>query len=536
MPLNISTASPLPAATRDAAYSQTLVAASGTGPYSFSLDSGTLPPGMTLAASGLISNAHALGEGTYNFVAKVTDAVAATSTKAFAITVNPASHFASATQITEIESIIKSVLNASGTWGGAVADPRRFAEVVTKSRIYATMEVIKAIAGNLQHGYWGVLQSLVAVEHDAFLPFHNGKHGLPLISPHLIPAKQASGRWNFVSNPVEGETVDINGVTHTWRLPGVVLADGGSDEFDGIYTFRDYYEDKRFYILLGDPTPDEPYGTWLFEDDNFVAWDGSLWSICQYAYFSGDDVDSPTEANWQVLHGDAPAPSVTARTFSATEIEIGDTKAESLANFAAKLNASANGSVNVATYIQDQLAKAKVIGTYDVGGIVGNTFLMEDSSEGSITVSGATFTGGAEAEPMPYQAGYKADPDEIDSFRNDTLGLFSSVAHDAVDENDMPSELAMFWSIVNQQLKFTGYDCKIPMIQFIEADCATKTPVFAIPTIVKLAPLFNLKEGDNLVGIAQTLASAGMDDLRQIASGAMTVTPVSDIMPVQGEL
>jgi hypothetical protein len=236
--------------------------------------------------------------------------------------------FATSGQIAEIESMIKSVLNASSSWGGAIADARRMAEVITKSRVYGTIEVIKAIAANPQHGYWSALAEYVDVDHNELLPAHLGAHGIPQI-------------------------------------------------------------------------------------------------VC--------------------------APSL------------------------------------------------------------------------------------EEVDGIP------SDPDEIDSYRNDILGLHTrlcgeTVAHNALDTNNMPSPVSGRYSIVNGRLKFTGDECSVPMIRFDEARCAAFTPVPFIGTIVKLAPLWNLKEGDNLMGIAQTLVSAGRDDLMSIEKGAMSVSPVSDVMEIQKEL
>src|SRR6185503_5800136 len=53
--LTIITSSPLPVGTIGLAYSQTLVAAGGTPNYTWSLASGTLPPGLTLSATGTLS-------------------------------------------------------------------------------------------------------------------------------------------------------------------------------------------------------------------------------------------------------------------------------------------------------------------------------------------------------------------------------------------------------------------------------------------------------------------------------------------------
>ena len=85
-PLSITTSSPLAGGTIGLAYNQTILAANGTPPYSFSLFSGTLPTGLTLASSGAISGT-ATSAGTFNFTVRVIDAALTSVTKAFAITI-----------------------------------------------------------------------------------------------------------------------------------------------------------------------------------------------------------------------------------------------------------------------------------------------------------------------------------------------------------------------------------------------------------------------------------------------------------------
>ncbi len=58
--------------TAGVAYSQTLTAGNGTAPYVFSLNSGTLPPGLTLSSAGVLSGTPTT-EGSYSFVLGVTD-------------------------------------------------------------------------------------------------------------------------------------------------------------------------------------------------------------------------------------------------------------------------------------------------------------------------------------------------------------------------------------------------------------------------------------------------------------------------------
>lgn len=72
-------------------YAQTLVATDGVGPYSWTINSGSLPPGLTLSATGVVSGTPTT-VGTFPFVVRVTDSdgPAATATRALSITIGPA--------------------------------------------------------------------------------------------------------------------------------------------------------------------------------------------------------------------------------------------------------------------------------------------------------------------------------------------------------------------------------------------------------------------------------------------------------------
>jgi hypothetical protein len=70
-PLTITTAT-LPTPTLGYAYSQTISVSGGTAPYTFSLQSGSLPAGLTLATNGTISGTPATA-GANTFVVKVND-------------------------------------------------------------------------------------------------------------------------------------------------------------------------------------------------------------------------------------------------------------------------------------------------------------------------------------------------------------------------------------------------------------------------------------------------------------------------------
>lgn len=81
----------LPAATAGAPYSQTITASGGTAPYTFSLTSGSLPPGLTLSASGASSallSGTPTTPGSYTFIVTATDAASCVGSRNYTVLVN----------------------------------------------------------------------------------------------------------------------------------------------------------------------------------------------------------------------------------------------------------------------------------------------------------------------------------------------------------------------------------------------------------------------------------------------------------------
>ena len=82
----ISTTS-LPNGTVSTAYRTTLAATGGATPYSWSISSGSLPAGLSLAASTGVISGTPTTANTYSFTVKVTDANSNTATKSLSITI-----------------------------------------------------------------------------------------------------------------------------------------------------------------------------------------------------------------------------------------------------------------------------------------------------------------------------------------------------------------------------------------------------------------------------------------------------------------
>jgi hypothetical protein len=90
----ITSTSPLPTGTVGVPYSTTLVASGGTGgPYTWTLTSGSLPPGLTLNPNGTIS-----GTPTASGMASFAIAVGDPATGTFTVMINPAAALTSPTQ------------------------------------------------------------------------------------------------------------------------------------------------------------------------------------------------------------------------------------------------------------------------------------------------------------------------------------------------------------------------------------------------------------------------------------------------------
>ena len=145
--LTITTGSPLPAAAEGSPYSQTLSAAGGTVPYSWSIDSGSLPGGLALSSTGVISG-NPSTSGTFNFTVRISDGsqpTSQTATKVFSLLVSavapvvssiaPSAVLAGSPAFTLIVNGANFVSGSTVRWNGA----NRTTTFVSNSRLTATI-------------------------------------------------------------------------------------------------------------------------------------------------------------------------------------------------------------------------------------------------------------------------------------------------------------------------------------------------------------------------------------------------------------
>jgi hypothetical protein len=86
LPPIVITTTTLANGTVSVAYSQTLAATGGVGSLTWTLDSGSLPTGLSLSTAGIISGTCSHG-AVFSFVVKATDTVSQTKTASLSITV-----------------------------------------------------------------------------------------------------------------------------------------------------------------------------------------------------------------------------------------------------------------------------------------------------------------------------------------------------------------------------------------------------------------------------------------------------------------
>jgi hypothetical protein len=78
----------LPDGTVNHSYSKTITASGGNSPYTFSVSSGSLPPGLTLSPGGVLSGTPTTA-GMFTFTVQATDSYQCTGSKQYSLKIKP---------------------------------------------------------------------------------------------------------------------------------------------------------------------------------------------------------------------------------------------------------------------------------------------------------------------------------------------------------------------------------------------------------------------------------------------------------------
>ena len=156
------TTTTVPPGTQSVPYSTTLAAVGGTAPYTWSLASGSLPPGLAISSTGTISGTPT-SPGTFSFTIEATDAVSGTATETYTITV---------------ASGVQGYWTGAGDGGVFTFGVAAFHGSAASFRLNAP---VVGIANTPAGGYW-----LVAADGGVFsfgAPFFGSMGGKPLRAP-----------------------------------------------------------------------------------------------------------------------------------------------------------------------------------------------------------------------------------------------------------------------------------------------------------------------------------------------------------------
>jgi hypothetical protein len=155
--LNIATPSPLPTGAEGDAYREGMAAYGGVEPYTWTIDSGALPPGVTLTTGGVLSGTPPTGSaGQYNFTVRVTDSqtpVKAYQTAYLTLTINPALSFPSTSLSNAVIAVAYS--GAVAAMGGVTCSttppppPYNYALITDNQCLFTNLAACTAKNGGL---------------------------------------------------------------------------------------------------------------------------------------------------------------------------------------------------------------------------------------------------------------------------------------------------------------------------------------------------------------------------------------------------
>ncbi len=201
------TTSTLPGGSVGSAYSHTLAATGGTGPYAWSVSAGALPNGITLSTTGVLSG-NPNGTGTANFTAQVIDSSSPVRTASkllsLAVTTPPT------LSINDVTVTLTAANAGSGylsTSGNQIVDSAGNAVRITGINWFGFETSNRVLHGLWARGYKSALDQIKTLGFNTLrIPYSNA----------MLRAGAATSSINFALNP------DLQGLTPLQCLDKVI--------------------------------------------------------------------------------------------------------------------------------------------------------------------------------------------------------------------------------------------------------------------------------------------------------------------------
>jgi hypothetical protein len=228
VPVSITTLT-IPQADQGSVYSTTLAATGGTGPYTWSLESGTLPNYLAVLPSGAINGSPQTNTatGNYNITVKAMDSLGASATQALALYVNPQLTFSVSTLANGmVGNAYSSSLVGSGgkppytyNWGSTAIPGLTFNS--TTGQVSGT----PTTAGS----YYVVMNLVDSLNNSLTNSFHMTIAAAPTITTTLLPAGQQGTPYSATLSATGGSGSGYTYSLQSGALPGgLTLSPGGT--------------------------------------------------------------------------------------------------------------------------------------------------------------------------------------------------------------------------------------------------------------------------------------------------------------------
>jgi chitinase len=228
-------------------YSHSLMAAGGTPPYTWSLESGPLPPDLSLAATGVISGA-AVEAGTWSTLVKVTDATQQSATRQFELVAFELPTIS----ISDAQVVLAEVMRGGGATPGFLSTSGN--QIIDAGgnpvRIAGVNWFGFETHNHVVHGLWtrnykSMLEQVVELGFNALrVPFCN----------EMLDPQATTSSINFAANP---ELVGLKPIqvldaiiAHCGELGLRVILDRHSGKVDN-------YPNESVWYIPGDPNHTE---------------------------------------------------------------------------------------------------------------------------------------------------------------------------------------------------------------------------------------------------------------------------------------